>query len=277
MKHKYWQFLLFLFAPCTWLYAQKAGADSFLLELENISAFEEASTLQASLNKDFEAGALEGLSSREVPNIVSFVTAEEIRNTGARDLTDVLRLIPGFDFATDVEMAVGPVLRGNWAMEGKILLMIDGIEMNELAFQSLFFSHHFPVDLIERIEIIRGPGSAIYGGNAEYGVINLITKGKKGIEGLNFYTTYGQYKETFGRRTAGISLRKSLGKTMVDLTASLGDGNLSGSEYTSFYQDTIQMAEGRNSYVKPTFLNVGISSGNFQARALYDDYQWNAI
>lgn len=128
-------------------------ADSLLLELENMSAFEKASALQQSLNSEFKAGAIAGISSREVPNIVSFITANDIRNTGARDLVDILRLVPGFDFGTDVETVLGPALRGNWAMEGKILLLIDGMEMNELLYQTLFFNHHFPVDIIERIEV----------------------------------------------------------------------------------------------------------------------------
>lgn len=263
----------FLFLPLTQGYGQSA-ADSLLQELENISAYEEASALQKSLNSEFQAGAIQGASSREVPNIVSFITASDIRNSGARDMVDVLRLVPGFDFGTDVEGAVGPAMRGNWAMEGKILLLIDGIEMNELAYQTLFFSHHYPVDVIERIEIIRGPGSAIYGGTAEYGVINIITKGKQGPEGVSINTTYSQLSHTYGRRQAGLSLRKSVYNTMLDVTASIGDGNRSNDTHISFTQDTTNLASSGSAYVQPTYLNVGISSGKLEVRALYDSYRW---
>lgn len=252
----------------------QSTADSLLLELSSLSAYEEGSTLQQSLNSEFQAGAIQGASSREVPNIVSFITASDIRNAGARDLLDVLRLIPGFDFGTDVEGAVGPAMRGNWAMEGKILLLIDGIEMNELAFQTLFFSHHYPADLIERVEVIRGPGSAIYGGTAEYGVINIITKGKQGEEGVNIYTTYGHLGKTFGRRQAGLSLRKSVQNAMLDVTASVGDGNRSDDTHISFLQDTTRLAVSHSSYTQPTFLNAGIRAGKLEVRALYDSYRW---
>lgn len=253
----------------------QSPADSLLLELEGISAFEEGSGLQKSLNSEFQAGAIAGMSSREVPNIVSFITAKEIQNSGARDLTDVLRLVPGFDFGTDVETAIGPAIRGNWAMEGKILLLIDGFEMNELAFQTLFFSHHFPVDIIERIEVIRGPGSATYGGTAEYGVINIITKGKSGPEGIQLNTNYGHLGKVYGRRNASLSMRKSIApKTMVDLTAAIGEGNRSDDTYISFWQDTVDLAKTREAYARSSYLNLGVKSGDLEVRALYDNYRW---
>ena len=259
---------------CGYSFAQTPANDSLLFELENISAFEEASALQKSLNSEFKAGAISGLSSREVPNIVSFITANDIQNTGARDLIDVLKLIPGFDFGVDVESAVGPALRGNWGMEGKILLLIDGIEMNELAYQTLMFGHHFPVDIIEKIEVIRGPGSATYGGTAEFGVINIITKGKSGPEGLNIYSTYSHLGEIYGRRQVGVAMKKSLSKAVIDLTASIGEGHKSDDTYINFVQDTFDLAKTKSFYAQPTFLNVGISSGKLEVRALYDSYSF---
>jgi len=71
---------------------------------------------------------------------------------------------------------MGLSLRGNWANEGKVLVLMDGQPFNELLYQSVAVGNRFPVDAIERVEIIRGPGSAQYGGSAEYGVINIITK-----------------------------------------------------------------------------------------------------
>lgn len=76
----------------------------------------------------------------------------------------VLQLIPGFDFGVDVEGIVGIGVRGNWAHEGKVLMLWDGLEMNEDLYSTLQFGGHYPVGQIKRIEIIRGPGSAIYGG-----------------------------------------------------------------------------------------------------------------
>jgi outer membrane cobalamin receptor len=114
---------------------------------------------------------------REQPGVVTAITARQIREMGARDLMDVLRHVPGFYFGQDVVGVVGPSFRGLWAHEGKLHLVVDGMEFNETLFGTLQFGHHIPADAIERIEIIRGPGSAIYGGTAELGVVRVTTKG----------------------------------------------------------------------------------------------------
>lgn len=107
------------------------------------------------------------------------ITAEEIKNLRSRDLIDVLNLVPGMNFGVDVQGVVGISSRGNWAHEGKILVLLDGQEMNEILFSSTQFGQRYDISQIEKIEIIRGPGSSIYGGYAELGVINIITKGGK--------------------------------------------------------------------------------------------------
>src|SRR5437764_2667312 len=73
---------------------------------------------------------------RETPGVVTAVTREEILASGARDLLEVLQLIPGFSFHVDVVGVVGVGFRGMWGHEGKLLLLIDGIEMNELLYQN---------------------------------------------------------------------------------------------------------------------------------------------
>lgn len=115
------------------------------------------------------------LPSREVPAIITVVTRDQIINSGAHDLMQVLDLIPGLNFGVDVEGVVGLGVRGNWGHEGKVLLLWDGVEMNEELFSTLQFGGHYPVSQIKKIEVSRGPGSAMYGGNAEYCVINIIT------------------------------------------------------------------------------------------------------
>src|SRR5207253_11346941 len=105
------------------------------------------------------------------------------------------RLVPGMDFGVDVEGVVGLGMRGNWAHEGKVLLLLDGQEMNEIMFATTQFGNHVCVDQIEKIEIIGGPGSAIYGGFAEYGVIDIITKGGSDLNGISVTGTYGQMKD----------------------------------------------------------------------------------
>jgi outer membrane receptor for ferrienterochelin and colicin len=133
-------------------------------------------SLQYLMNIKLTVASAKELTPRESPGIVSYITAEDIRKVGARDLMDVLKFVPGFEFGTDVEGVVGLGIRGNWAHEGKVVLLIDGIEMNETLYSTLQFGNHYPIENVERIEIIRGPGSAMYGGFAAYAVINIISR-----------------------------------------------------------------------------------------------------
>lgn len=251
--------------------------DSLLLELHSLSAYEEASALQAQLNGKMGVGSHIGLSSRETPGIVSVITAEDIQNIGARDFIDVMRLVPGFDFAADVDFAVGPTIRGNWAMEGKMLLMVDGVKYNELLYQNLFFGNHLPVDQIERVEIIRGPGSAMYGGTAEYGVINITTKGAAGLNGISATGSYGTYGSDMARRNMGLSIGKRVGEVVVDVSAHTGRANRSNSQYNPGFDDfvgTVNLANGRGQ-TNPTFVSAGVAWKGLKSRFVFDDYSWS--
>src|SRR6185369_10896984 len=90
------------------------------------------------------------LSSRETPSIVSVITREDIKNMGARDLMDILNQVPGMSFAGDVQNVVGIGSRGNWGHEGKVLLLIDGNEMNEILYATTQFGQHYNISNIDR-------------------------------------------------------------------------------------------------------------------------------
>ncbi len=157
------------------------------------------------------------LRLRDAPNVVSVITRADIEAMNARDLLDVLRHVQGFDFGVDVNGVVGMGLRGNWAHEGKILLMIDGLEMNELMYGTTQLGNHFSPSLIERIEIIRGAGSAIYGGFAEYGVINIVTRGSENLNGLQLNNTFGRVQNN-GDKVSPLrqNFTGSFGRSSVD-------------------------------------------------------------
>jgi outer membrane receptor for Fe3+-dicitrate len=94
--------------------------DMSLEELINLKAHGVPSELEALINSLISVSSQKAINTRETPGIISLITEEEIRNSGARDLIDVLRQIPGIDFGVDVEGVVGLGMRGSWANEGKI-------------------------------------------------------------------------------------------------------------------------------------------------------------
>ncbi len=242
----------------------------------------ESLDLERLLSLEVTVASLKALSLRESPGIVSVVTRDEMLSMGARDLLDVLRLVPGFFFGVDVQGVVGIGIRGHWAHEGKILLIVDGQEMNELGYQTLQLGHHFPVETLERIEIVRGPGSAIYGGNAELGVIKVVTRGGKGIAGLRAAARYGPPRGFYGGDgdKAGFGdVSFEVGDADSELEWSvagyIGRSVRSDSEYVAVdgtAGSTLAYPMGRNSALRPMWLNGAVRWQGWSLRLIYDGY-----
>lgn len=251
--------LLLLFSPI-------ASFSQDLDSLLNLSAFTAESELQKALNKGTTVSSSKALTLRETPGIISVMSSEEIQNTGARDLTDLLRLIPGFDIAQDLQFVQGISLRGNWSNEGKVLVMLDGQPFNELLYQTVAVGNRFPVDAIERIEIIRGPGSAIYGGSAEYGVINIITKAAESLNGVEVYGVGGFHAGAVGRTNAGLMFAKRSDKFAIDASVFKGKGNVSDQTFDDYDLSKV-------SHVDPMNLNLGLRVGGLSFRTMYDQFE----
>jgi iron complex outermembrane receptor protein len=117
-------------------------------------------------------------SSFEAPNATTVITSEDIRLSGATTLPELLRRVPGADV-----MMLGPgsanfSVRGfNQRVANKVLVLVDGrTEYQDFLGMTLWSSMPVELEDIERIEVIRGPGSALYGANAMLGVVNIITR-----------------------------------------------------------------------------------------------------
>lgn len=118
-------------------------------------------------------------SISETPATILVIKEEDIKNRGYTNLNDVFMDIPGFDISAPhgdiIQLAYA---RGNrtGSYSERTMLMIDGIEHNMLFAQFMHIDHDFPLSSIERIEVIYGPASAVYGPNSFSGIINIITK-----------------------------------------------------------------------------------------------------
>jgi outer membrane receptor protein involved in Fe transport len=118
--------------------------------------------------------------SSEIAGSPQLIKADEIRISGARNLGEALSLFGGVHLHNDgiyTRLGVRGFLRTG-DFNARILLLLDGRRLNELAYDGAYLGEEGPIDvsLIERLEFIPGPGSSVYGSNAFFGVINIITK-----------------------------------------------------------------------------------------------------
>jgi outer membrane receptor for ferrienterochelin and colicin len=166
-------------------------------------------------------------SQREAPAFVTVVTANEIRRYGHRTLADVLRQVPGFYITDDHNYSYvgvrGFSRPGDYST--RVLLLVDGLRVNDNIYDEALVGREFQLDaaLIERVEVVRGPGAAVYGNNAFFAVINVITRRGQNIEGGEFALeggshTSGGTRMTYGRRFA----------SGLDVTASVSGWRTSG-------------------------------------------------
>lgn len=114
-------------------------------------------------------------SLSKAPAVVSLITAEDIRATGAANLVEVLQSIPGVYIRPNL-FAFRPLISIRGASAFQMLLMVNGAPVKDLYWSSGIYWKGLPTSMIERVEIIRGPGSALFGSDASAGVINVITR-----------------------------------------------------------------------------------------------------
>lgn len=123
---------------------------------------------------------------------VYIITAEELKQRGVKRLPEALRYVPGVQVAKLDTNKWAITVRGfNSRFANKLLVMIDGRTIYTPLFAGVFWDmNHVPIENIERIEVIKGPGGTIWGSNAVNGIINIITKNSSSTTGklLSGYT-----------------------------------------------------------------------------------------
>jgi outer membrane receptor protein involved in Fe transport len=174
---------------------------------------------------DLSEASLEQLGSIEVygaskhlqaagdaPSSVTVITADEIQQHGYRTLADALETVRGFFVSYDRNYSsIG--VRG-FCRPGdfntRILLLVDGHRLNDNIYDEAMLGTEFPVDidLIRQIEVIRGPVSSLYGSNALFAVINIITRRSSDVNGLEVSSEAASFNAYKGRISYGGKLKE---------------------------------------------------------------------
>src|SRR5579884_2440913 len=146
-------------------------------------------------------------AASEAPASVTVITADEIRKYGYRTLADVLSSVRSFYVGYDRNYSYVGVRGFSWPSDynTRILLLIDGHRLNDNIYDQGMIGTEFPVDveLIERVEVIRGPASSLYGSNAFLAVVNVLTKHGNDLNGLETSVSAGSFGTFHGRGSYG--------------------------------------------------------------------------
>jgi len=159
------------------------------------------------------------LSPLEAPNSVTIITQQDIRLSGMTKLSDLFRRVAGMDVMDTTNGNPDMSIRGfNQRMSNKLLVLVDGRSVQCEFFGNTFYDWmSIDVDQIERIEIVRGPGSALYGADAFAGVVNIVTRAP-GTGGNSVRVGVGPKGEAYGSlravgRSEDLAYRMSAGYT----------------------------------------------------------------
>ena len=186
--------------------------DAELSELEELEALLEEDVVQIA-SKTPE-------SVTKAPATVTVITAEQIRNMNARNLTEVLVTIPGVEAFIQEYGYTEIVIRGGRHNGERVKFLINGHSVNPpRTGQPAIFWDDLTMENVKRIEVIRGPGSALYGTNAFNGVINVITKDADEIDGVEVIAKGGSYDSW----TTGLLFGHTLGDLKISGYAEYAD------------------------------------------------------
>jgi iron complex outermembrane receptor protein len=162
---------------------------------------------------------------------VFVISQEDIRRSGARNIPDLLRMVPGVDVAQVDGDTLAISVRGfNDIYADKLLVLVDGRSVYNPVFGGVDWDlQNLPLEDIDRIEVIRGPGATIWGANAMNGVINIITKPTKATQGPLVKTgsgsrTAAQELVQYGGELRGHGFFRAFGRYSSDLNSTFLSG-----------------------------------------------------
>ncbi|MDO6513970.1 TonB-dependent siderophore receptor [Neptuniibacter sp. 2_MG-2023] len=210
----------------------------------------------------------------KAPSVASVINAETISSMGVTHLFEVLERIPGLHLMPSDLSRLDPVLSVRGIQTGfnpQILILLNGIELKHNYNGGLAFTFRMPVSNVSRIEVIRGPGSAVYGADAFSGVINIITRtaaenqqGAAGIRVGSFDSRDTWLRKGFVEDDFSVSFS-------LDNQTSDGD---SGRIVNTDLQSTFDDLYGTSASEAPNALQTGYDVTNLQFDLSLGNWSW---
>lgn len=158
--------------------------------------------LERFLSKATEVATSSGINIDQIPSSFTILDRHMIARSGAVTIAELLRFVPGLEVIREGNGSYHLIIRGNYS-DRRVLILWDGQPLNFLLTRrALSFIGYLPVDILERVEISRGPSSAIYGSYAVGGVVNLVPR--RWQKGGEVGGVLGAYDSARGFVSAGL-------------------------------------------------------------------------
>ena len=193
--------LFFIFMPFVWA----DGSASRSSELANLS-------LEDLMNVEVTSVERQESTVGQSPAAIFVITPEMIRRSGATMIPELFRMVPG--------MEVARIDNNKWAISARglndrfqrfLLVQVDGRPVYSASFAGVYWDAlDYPLEDIDRIEVIRGPGASLWGANAVNGIINIITKHTKDTQGGLITSGGGSNEQGFGAFRYGGKVKKDV-------------------------------------------------------------------
>jgi iron complex outermembrane receptor protein len=193
----------------------------------------------------------------EAPSTVRVITARQIRERGYQTLEEALSDLPGMQFRNMLGLNSYVFMRGVPSQNNLILVLVDGIQINELNSGGFYGGGQYNLANVERIEVVYGPASALYGTNAISGIINIITRDPKDSSGLRANVLYGSFNTTNDDLSYGYyNEERELGFLVSGVFKTTEKADLAGDKGDDNWTDSLENFEDDYSFdAKITYMD----------------------
>jgi len=249
MKKRY--LLALLFAP--------------LFSLASSDTSDQVSDLESMLEEMSEIATKNSINVDYLPSVVTVIDAQTFRDAGIQNIGEALGMLPGIQMQINRLGYTTTTIRGlknpNAYRSDKIKILIDGVAMNNEAQGSASLYMDFPMQLVKKIEVLRGPGSTIYGAGAFYATINIITRLGSSQNSNQVFLGTGSY----GNRTLAANVQEQIGewKIYADAYQKINEKKLDLPE--GFSDNGTQTDEA----MQDTTFGLKVTNGSFELLTRY--------
>jgi len=241
--------LLFSLSGISFVFPQ-AGQDTIHAEdMLNMS-------LEELMNVEIFTASKVSQKRKEAPATIRIITAEQIRKRGYFTLEQVFADLPGFQFRNINGFNSYSFMRGLPSQNNLTLMLVDGIQINELNSGGYYGGGQYNLSNVEQIEIVYGPSSALYGTNAVSGIVNIITKKPEEANKGHISGSLGNFRTNsldFGYET--IHPSRDIGFRLSGMYKASGKADLR--EAKGDYNWTDNMENFENDYSLDAYFHVG--------------------